>query len=163
MKYILVFLIILFISIPAFSEDMNKAFKVGFQADSDTYMGLIVKAASLEMGLKAKWIYWDAVDETNGLVAGAHLSYLLNGKKGISSFGTGIDFRVGLGGFGGQEYNEYVDAYLRLNYNYHLSENFMLSALFYPFSLTSRDMESDNSYTMTITIPSAAIAAAVFF
>ncbi|MDA3938888.1 MAG: hypothetical protein PF693_06220 [Spirochaetia bacterium] len=51
---------------------------------------------------------------------------------------------------------------MRINYNYHLSENFMLSALFYPLSFSTRELEGLD-WGMYTTIPSAALAAAVFF
>ncbi|MDA3938887.1 MAG: hypothetical protein PF693_06215 [Spirochaetia bacterium] len=112
MKKTLIIYIIIFCSVSVFSEDQNKAFKVGLQADSDTYMGLIVKAGPFEIGLKAQWSYIDAGDlQANGIVSGAHLSYLFQGKDGKSSLGAGVDFRTLFGESDGLEYSEYVDAF----------------------------------------------------
>ncbi|MCK5671858.1 MAG: hypothetical protein KAH95_00695 [Spirochaetales bacterium] len=162
MKKIVAIIMLLFSTAVVFSEDQNKSFKVGFQADSDTYMGLLVKADHLEFGLKAQWGYMEDTDgnDTNGIVVGGHLAYLLHGKDESSSLGAGIDFRTF---FGEPKMAEYVDAFMRINYNYHISENFMLSALYYPFSFTTRESSGGGDWYISITVPSAALAATVFF
>ncbi len=164
MKKIVAIIMFIFCTVIVFSEDQNTAFKVGFQADSDTYMGLLVKAGHLELGFKAQWGYLgDAHDnETNGIIAGGHLAYLLHGKEGVSSLGAGIDFRTLFGELSGAEMAEYVDAFMRINYNYHISDNFMLSALYYPFSFKTRESSGGGDWTIKIVVPSAAIAATVF-
>jgi hypothetical protein len=167
MKKMVVIIMLIFCTAIVFSEDQNSSFKVGFQADSDTYMGLLVKAGHLELGLKAQWVYREDNDgeDSDGIVVGGHLAYLLHGKEGRSSLGAGIDFRTLFGELVWHEMAEYVDAFVRINYNYHISDNFMLSALYYPFSLTTRQTSGTGGtdWEINITIPSAALAATVFF
>lgn len=166
MKKMVIIFILIFCAAVVFCGEQNQTFKVGFQADSDTYMGLLVKAGNLELGLKAKWSAIDTDDGNlpNGIITGAHLAYLLHGRNENSSLGAGIDFRTAFGeiGLSGSEYDEYVDIFFRLNYNYHLSENFMLSALFYPLTINTRESDLASDWTMYITVPSAALAATVF-
>lgn len=160
MKRRFIFLLVILCAVYIFAEDQNRAFKIGIQAGSNTFMGLIIKSGSIEAGLKARIDLLDQGDGSEFLLAGAHLAWLFNSRDGQSSFGTGVDFRAGFG-FG---YSEYVDAFLRLNYNYHISDHFMLTALFYPFSFSTREEEDvANSWYSTVTIPSAGLAAAVFF
>ena len=163
-KVVIIIIMLIFSTAIVFSEDQNKSFKVGLQADSDTYMGLLVKAGYLELGLKAQFGYIEDADgnNTNGIVAGGHLAYLLHGKDESSSLGAGIDFRTFFGELSGLEMAEYVDAFVRINYNYHISKNFMISALYYPFSFKTRESSGGGDWTIFITVPSAALAATVF-
>ena len=165
MKKVVAIIMLIYCTAFVFSEEQNNSFKIGFQADSDTYMGMLIKAGHLELGLKAQWGYIgdNYGNETDGIVAGGHLAYLLNGKDGVSSLGAGIDFRTLFGEIAGLEKAEYVDVFVRINYNYHISKNFMLSALYYPFSFNTRETSGVSDWTVSITIPSAALAATVFF
>ncbi len=165
MKKMVIIIMLIFCTAIVFAEDENKSFKVGFQADSDTYMGLLIKSGHLEFGLKAQWGYIEDNDgnNTNGIVVGGHFTYLMHGKDGSSSLGAGIDFRTLFGELSGVEMAEYVDAFVRINYNHHISKNFMLSALYYPFSFETREVSGSSSWTIDITVPSAALAVTVFF
>ena len=164
MKKTITVLFILFIGCQAFAGELNKEFKFGVQASSDSYFGFILKGGPVEFGLKAKWQSVDSGDGIDMLIAGSHLAWLFNGKSGNTSFGVGADFRVGLGSSltDGTDLAEYVDAFLRLSYNYHLSEHVMLTGIFYPLSFSTRETDVTEWYSIA-TIPSAAVAFTVLF
>jgi hypothetical protein len=156
MKKALISVIILLIAFSVFSQDLNSSFKIGFQACSDSSLGIVLKAGHFESGLKARLELYDPGDEL--LVAGAYLAWLFNSKDGMSSLGIGADFRNGFG----SGIAEHVDLYARLSYNYHLSEHFMLTGIFYPFSLSTRETEGADDWSSTATVSSAAVAVTVF-
>lgn len=136
----------------------------GVQADSQSYLGFLVRGGFFEAGLKGQFKYYEtSSSSTEMLIAGAHLSFLLHGHYTDSDFGIGADFRNGFGEDGSGEYDQYIDLFLRLSYNYHVSERFMVSALFFPIELSTRETEVDDSFTMTVKIPSAAVAATFLF
>ncbi len=158
MKKILVLVLVLFVCVggAVFSEDLNGSFKIGFQACSDSYFGIVLKGGHFETGLKAQLAIYDPGEEF--LVAGAHLSWLFNSKDGVSSFGVGVDFRNGFG----TGVVEHVDLFARVSYNYHLSERFMLTGIFSPFALSTRETEGADDWNSTVTLPTAALAATLF-
>ena len=161
MKKLIVFRLVMLTAGTAFSQDLNSSFKLGFQACSDSFFGVIAKTGSIEAGLKAMVQLNDPADSADFLYAGASLAWLFNSKDGVSSFGTGVDFR----NMFGAGYAEHVDMFLRLSYNYHLSKHFMLSGIFYPISFSTRETEdsSPSDWSSVATIPSAAVAVTVFF
>lgn len=158
MKKLLVLVLVLLVCAAGsvFSEDLNSSFNIGFQACSDSYLGLVLKGGHIESGLKAQLHLYDPGDEF--LVAGGYLAWLFNSKDGISSIGTGVDFRNGFG----TGIAEHVDLFARLSYNHHFSEHIMLTGIFCPFALSTRETEGADDWSSTATVLSAAVAVTVF-
>lgn len=139
-----------------YSQDLNSSFSFGVQASSDGAISFILKGWHLEAGLGGNLYLFD---DDGMLIAGTYLSWLFNSSDGFSSFGTGIDFKIGVG----SNIAEHIDIALRLSYNYHLSKHLMLSGIYYPFKISTRETEDLDDWNMTRTIGSTAIAVTAFF
>lgn len=157
MKKLLFVFIFLAAGTLLFSQSLNSAFKVGFQANSNSCLAIVIKGWHLESGIEVQLSLPDPGDET--LLAGGYLAWLFNSRNGLNSFGIGVDFKNGFG----SGIAEHVDLSARLSYNYHLSEHFMITGIIYPLTLSTRETEGLDDWSSVATIPSAAVAVTVFF
>ena len=140
------------------------AFDFGIQMSSDTTFGIIMYADSFEASIKGQAVLHDnnAASTDDPLVLGAHAGYLINMQDGKSSISIGFDGRVGFS-LGDAVYEQYIDAGPRIAVNHRLSENFMITGIVFPFWVHVFETDAADSYELTATVPSAALAAAFFF
>lgn len=157
MKKLVIAFIILFSGTTLFAQNLNSAFKVGFQANSDASFGIVLKGGHIESAVEVQLTLADPDGEL--LLAGGYLAWLFNSRNGLNSFGIGVDFKNGFG----SGIAEHVDMAARLSYNYHLSGHFMITGIFYPLAFSTRETEGLSDWSSVATIPSAAVACTVFF
>lgn len=140
--------------------------RVGLQMSSDSYFGLIIKAKHLEFSPKGKFFGYDGYPDgfrpDDLLMIGAHLSWLQPLKDKIE-FGLGLDFRQGIPVTGDTNYKLFIDAGLRISFNYSPVSRFMISGIFHPFWVRTRETYEDDSFTLDATIPTAAVAVSFIF
>jgi hypothetical protein len=146
---------------------LHRKTKFGVQMDSDGYFGLVLSANRFEVCAKVQAVVYDGfpgdVWPDNGmLMVGGHAIYLFRPADMID-VGVGADARQGITLDGDIEYKQYLDVGLRVAFNYHLGEHFMVSGVLYPFWVFVKESTVDDSYQLTATIPTAAVAASFFF
>ncbi|OHD20036.1 MAG: hypothetical protein A2064_02110 [Spirochaetes bacterium GWB1_66_5] len=138
----------------------------GIQVASDSFFGLLFCANRFEISAKAQMLLYDGFpsgDKPNDMVVvGGHAAYLFRPSTMID-VGVGMDFRSGITLSGDTVWRQYIDAGLRVGANYHLGRRFMVSGLLYPFWVQVRETDVADSYSLTATFPSAAVAVSFFF
>lgn len=143
----------------------------GVQMASDGYFGLVLCANWFEVCTKVQAVFYDGFPlndwpDNSMIMLGGHASYLfrLSEQTDVS---IGMDVRQGVTLIPHPTtptvYEQYMDAGPRIGFNYHLGERFMLSGAVYPFWAVVRETDVDDSYNLTITAPTAAIAVSVYF
>ncbi|TFG81482.1 MAG: hypothetical protein E4H20_09745 [Spirochaetales bacterium] len=164
----LVAAMILFPASAAFAqgnETIADGLRLGIQASSDTSLGLLLRAGRIELGLQAQSMMYDGVAgllSDNVLMVGGHACYLFP-LRGALDLGIGMDAMQGIPLSGDTTYVQFLDVGLRIAFNYFVGERFMVSALVYPFRVSVRETDGAGDYSLTATLPSAAVAATVFF
>ena len=147
-------------------DAVQKPFRVGFQMASDSYFGILLKLKHFELSPKFQVIAYDGFPGNSKpddlLMVGGHASYLfiLSDKIDI---GFGLDIRQGIPLNGNTTYKQYMDAGLRINFNYNLNQRFMVSGLFYPFWVNVIETDVEDSFSLTAKIPTAGIAVSFLF
>jgi hypothetical protein len=138
----------------------------GIQVASDSFFGLLFCANRFEISAKAQMLLYDGFpsgDKPNDMVVvGGHAAYLFK-PSAMIDVGVGMDFRNGISLSGDTVWRQYIDASLRVGVNYHLGRRFMVSGLLYPFGIQVRETDVADSYSLTATLPSAAVAVSFFF
>ena len=88
--------------------------------------------------------------------------YLILLKKKPTTISLGAEVRTGLG-TDEPDYAEYIDAGVRLGINHKVSRHIMLSGLYYPVWLSSREIEGADDWGLVITLSRAAVAVSYLF
>lgn len=145
---------------------VRKKVRFGLQMSSDSFFGVVLYANRFELSAKVQSLLFDgfpaSVRPDDVIMVGGHACYLFK-PSDKADLGVGLDVRQGITLSGDTEYKQYLDGGLRISYNYHLGERFMISALLYPFWVSVRETEVADSYSLSARIPSASVAASFFF
>jgi hypothetical protein len=145
--------------------------QLGVQMASDGYVGLAVCSNRVEVCAKVRAVFYDGFPmddwpDNAMLVVGGHASYLFR-PSNVTDVSVGMDIRQGITmiphPIDEVDYRQYMDAGLRIGFNHHLGERFMLSGAIYPFWVVVRETDVADSYNLTVTTPTAAVAVSVFF
>jgi len=147
-------------------EFAQKSLKFGFQMASDSYFGVLLKAKHFEFSPKFQIFSYDGFPGNSKpndlLMVGGHASYLFILQDRID-IGVGLDIRQGIPLNGNITYKQYLDAGLRINFNYALNQRFMISGLFFPFWLNVTETDVADSFSLSARIPTAGVAVSFLF
>lgn len=143
----------------------------GVQVASDGYFGLMLCGNHFELCAKSQAVFYEGFPgddwpEPATLVVGGHAMYLFR-PAGAIDLATGADFRMGMtlaeDTVDGYSWEQYIDAGLRVGVNYHLGEHFMISGALYPVWVSTRETTENDSFSLTLRAPSAAVAVSLLF
>ncbi|MBN1836521.1 MAG: hypothetical protein JW820_11770 [Spirochaetales bacterium] len=146
---------------------LRRPLQFGLQMSSDTFLGLILCANRFEFALKAQAVLYDGFPggdwpDNNRIKIGAHTAFLFRPSDPLDiSFGAEAHHAIMLAG--DEDYVFYLRAGLRVGLNYHLGEHFMISGVVHPFWVETTETTVNDSYELTATIPTAAVAVSLFF
>ncbi len=145
----------------------ENGFRPGVQLDSDGVVSIVARLGFLEAAIKAQGILYDTSAEDaampSRLLLGAHVVYLFGDATASRRLGTGIDVRTALG-TDDVEYDEYIDAALRLTVDQFLGNRLYVTGILFPFWVETRDVsEVESDWQLAATIPRAAIAVTLLF
>jgi len=150
---------------------LRRPLQFGLQMASDGYFGLVLCANWFEVCTKVQAVFYDGFPsndwpDNSMIMVGGHASYLFR-LSDQTDLSVGMDVRQGLTLIPHPTtptvYEQYLDAGLRIGFNYHLGGRFMLTGAVYPFWAVVRETDVDDSYNLTITAPTAAVAVSVYF
>ncbi|NLN29690.1 MAG: hypothetical protein GX158_00395 [Bacteroidales bacterium] len=147
-------------------DEDNGALRFGFHMSGDSYFGLLLRARHFEFVIKGYAELFDGFPEgfrpDDMLMIGGHISYLFRPWE-KADIGIGLDLRQGISVTGNIKYVQYIDAGPVLSFNYRPGKHFVLSGLFYPFWLNTRETDMDDSFSLTVQIPRASVALGFLF
>ena len=162
-KYLLAVLMLTVLKIPVSAEERNPPIRMGFQFSSDSFTGLELYSDFLELSLKAQALQIDGEAKVIPvLLFGGNAGFVFNPFEEPTSLSLGAEIRTGLG-TDEPDYAEYIDAGVRLGINHMVSRHIMLSALYYPVWLSTREQEGAKDWGMVITLSKAAVAVSYLF
>jgi hypothetical protein len=141
--------------------------RFGVQLSSDSYFGLLLYANRFEICAKIRSKLYDypGVNPYESVVmVGGHASYLFK-LTDNADLGVGVDVRQGIIVELDQpeDYVQYMDGGPRLALNYHVGDHLLLSGVLYPAWIVVRETELDDSFTLDVEIPRAAVAVGFLF
>jgi hypothetical protein len=147
-------------------DEDNGALRFGFHMSGDSYFGLLLRARHLEFVIKGYAELFDGFPEgfrpDDMLMIGGHISYLFRPWE-KADIGAGFDLRQGISVTGNIKYVQYIDAGPVLSFNYRPGKHFVISGLFYPFWLNTRETDADDSFSLAVKIPRASVALGFLF
>ncbi|HOF21019.1 MAG TPA: hypothetical protein PLO24_07175 [Bacteroidales bacterium] len=150
---------------PERDEDAG-AVRFGFHMSADSYFGLLLRARHFEFVIKGYADLFDGFPEgyrpDDFLMIGGHISYLFRPWE-KADIGVGLDLRQGISITGNIKYVQYIDAGPVLSFNYSPGKHFVISGLFYPVWLNTRETDMDDSFSLAVQIPRASVALGFLF
>lgn len=143
-----------------FADDESTGAKLGIQMYSDSFAGFLYYSQSFELGLKASAVLYDSDSQDGDLLFGAHLAYVFHTSEPSSAISIGVDAGSYIGDI---SYEEYVDIGIRIGFNHLVGKHFLISGLFFPMYISTRDIEGISTFSLQAVFPKAAVALAYLF
>lgn len=141
--------------------------RIGIQLDTTGVAGVVARLSFLEAGLKLQATLYDTSAEDTSLpsrlLLGAHVVYLFGDPTSSLRFGAGADVRTALG-IDEVQYDEYLDAGLRLTVDQFIGSRVYVTGILFPFWVETRDVSDvESDWRLEATIPRAGIAFTFLF
>lgn len=149
------------------AEQEAGATGLGVQVTTGGSVGAVYRGGAFEVGLTAQATLYDASAEgfsaPDLLRPGVHGSYLFGDRTASRRFGVGMEIFTGLG-MAEVQWDEYLDLGPRVSVDQMIGVRTYVSALVYPFWITTRDVaDVEDDWNLTATIPAGRLAVTFLF
>lgn len=165
-------MVVLVVASTTWAVDGREGTRVGIQAGSDTYVGMLIYAPRVEAALKAALFFHktetpageedvDTVD-SSFLVFGTHLGYLFDSRSGPYTISAGVEGRIGIA-LADVEYDPYLRVGARIALNFLLHRNVLLSGIVHPIWVEYEEIHGSRNSDILVQFPRGTIALALLF